>query len=35
MGGMEATELIGSYEMHRGLTSTPIIALMAHASECL
>ena len=32
MGGMEATELIRSYEMHRGLPSTPIIALTAHAS---
>ncbi|KAG5340861.1 Hybrid signal transduction histidine kinase J [Termitomyces sp. T112] len=31
MGGMEATELIRSYEMHRGLTPTPIIALTAHA----
>ncbi|KAG6906866.1 hypothetical protein DXG01_011628 [Tephrocybe rancida] len=31
MGGMEATELIRSYEMHRGLSSTPIIALTAHA----
>jgi osomolarity two-component system sensor histidine kinase NIK1 len=33
MGGMEATELIRSYEMHRGLAPTPIIALTAHASE--
>lgn len=33
MGGMEATELIRSYEMHRSLTSIPIIALTAHASE--
>ena len=32
MGGMEATELIRSYEMHKGLTPTPIIALTAHAS---
>jgi len=31
MGGMEATELIRSYEMHKGLTLTPIIALTAHA----
>ena len=31
MGGMEATELIRSYEMHKGLHSTPIIALTAHA----
>jgi osomolarity two-component system sensor histidine kinase NIK1 len=31
MGGMEATELIRSYEMHKGLPSTPIIALTAHA----
>ena len=31
MGGMEATELIRSYEMHKGLTPTPIIALTAHA----
>jgi len=31
MGGMEATELIRSYEMHRCLESTPIIALTAHA----
>jgi osomolarity two-component system sensor histidine kinase NIK1 len=31
MGGMEATELIRSYEMHKGLTSIPIIALTAHA----
>jgi osomolarity two-component system sensor histidine kinase NIK1 len=36
MGGMEATELIRSYEMHRSLPPTPIIALTAHASEsCL
>jgi len=33
MGGMEATELIRSYEAHKGLGSTPIIALTAHASE--
>ena len=32
MGGMEATELIRSYEMHRGLSPMPIIALTAHAS---
>ena len=32
MGGMEATELIRSYEMHKGLHPTPIIALTAHAS---
>jgi len=32
MGGMEATELIRSYEMHKTLSSTPIIALTAHAS---
>ncbi|KAH6897665.1 hypothetical protein BKA70DRAFT_1315390, partial [Coprinopsis sp. MPI-PUGE-AT-0042] len=31
MGGMEATELIRSYEMHKGLPSSPIIALTAHA----
>ncbi|KAF8800734.1 hypothetical protein BYT27DRAFT_7312960 [Phlegmacium glaucopus] len=31
MGGMEATELIRSYEMHKGLSPTPIIALTAHA----
>jgi len=36
MGSMETTELIRLYEMHRSLTSTPIIVLMAHASEsCL
>ena len=33
MGGMEATELIRSYEAHKILGSTPIIALTAHASE--
>ena len=33
MGGMEATELIRSYEMHKGLSPTPIIALTAHASK--
>ncbi len=33
MGGMEATELIRSYEKHHGLPRTPIIALTAHASE--
>lgn len=32
MGGMEATELIRAYELHRGLLRTPIIALTAHAS---
>ena len=32
MGGMEATELIRSYEMHKSLEPTPIIALTAHAS---
>lgn len=31
MGGMEATEVIRSYEMHKGLTAIPIIALTAHA----
>ncbi|KAF9448757.1 hypothetical protein P691DRAFT_668846 [Macrolepiota fuliginosa MF-IS2] len=31
MGGMEATELIRSYEMHKSLTPIPIIALTAHA----
>lgn len=31
MGGMEATELIRSYEMHKGLPPVPIIALTAHA----
>lgn len=31
MGGMEATELIRSYEMHKGLNPIPIIALTAHA----
>ncbi|KAH7921003.1 hypothetical protein BV22DRAFT_1020209 [Leucogyrophana mollusca] len=31
MGGMEATELIRAYEMHKGLLRTPIIALTAHA----
>lgn len=34
MGGMEATELIRSFEMHNGLTPIPIIALTAHASTC-
>ncbi|KAG5221388.1 two-component histidine kinase Le.nik1 protein [Salix suchowensis] len=35
-GGMEATELIRSYEMHTGLSPTPIIALTAHATHaCL
>lgn len=32
MGGMEATELIRAYEVHKGLIRTPIIALTAHAS---
>ncbi|KXN88384.1 Hybrid signal transduction histidine kinase J [Leucoagaricus sp. SymC.cos] len=31
MGGMEATELIRSFEMHRGIPAVPIIALTAHA----
>ncbi|KAJ8594201.1 hypothetical protein M405DRAFT_809539 [Rhizopogon salebrosus TDB-379] len=31
MGGMEATELIRAYEMHKGLIRIPIIALTAHA----
>jgi osomolarity two-component system sensor histidine kinase NIK1 len=31
MGGMEATELIRSYEMHKSLIPIPIIALTAHA----
>ncbi|KAG6333867.1 hypothetical protein ID866_5222 [Astraeus odoratus] len=31
MGGMEATELIRAYEVHKGLLRTPIIALTAHA----
>ncbi|KAF5350143.1 hypothetical protein D9756_009276 [Leucocoprinus leucothites] len=31
MGGMEATELIRSFEMHRGVPAIPIIALTAHA----
>ncbi|KAI9566571.1 hypothetical protein HD554DRAFT_1096674 [Boletus coccyginus] len=31
MGGMEATELIRAYELHRGLLRTPIVALTAHA----
>ncbi|KAG2144400.1 response regulator receiver protein [Suillus bovinus] len=31
MGGLEATELIRAYEMHKGLLRTPIIALTAHA----
>jgi len=31
MGGMEATEVIRSYEMHRGIQPIPIIALTAHA----
>ncbi len=32
MGGMEATELIRTYEQNHGLEPTPIIALTAHAS---
>ena len=32
MGGMEATELIRSWEMQEGLPPIPIIALTAHAS---
>ena len=32
MGGMEATELIRTYEQTHGLEPTPIIALTAHAS---
>ena len=35
MGGMQATELIRWYEMHKGLTPIPIIALTAHASACI
>jgi osomolarity two-component system sensor histidine kinase NIK1 len=35
MGGMEATELIRSYETSKNLPRTPIIALTAHASEFL
>lgn len=35
MGGMEATELIRSYENNKNLPRTPIIALTAHASEFL
>ncbi|KAF4622058.1 hypothetical protein D9613_009580 [Agrocybe pediades] len=31
MGGMEATELIRSYELQKNLAPTPIIALTAHA----
>lgn len=31
MGGMEATELIRSFEMHRSIQPIPIIALTAHA----
>ncbi len=33
MGGMEATEIIRSYEILTGLSRIPIIALTAHASE--
>jgi len=32
MGGMEATELIRTYEKDHGLSRIPIIALTAHAS---
>jgi len=32
IGGMEATELIRSYEMHHNITPTPIIAVTAHTS---
>ena len=35
MGGMEATELIRTYEQTHGLEPTPIIALTAHASTLL
>ena len=35
MGGMEATELIRAFEGQKSLTSTPIIALTAHASTYL
>ncbi|KAG6372485.1 hypothetical protein JVT61DRAFT_7588 [Boletus reticuloceps] len=31
MGGMEATELIRAYEMHKCLLRSPIVALTAHA----
>ena len=34
MGGMEATELIRTYEQTHGLEPIPIIALTAHASTC-
>ncbi len=33
MGGMEATELIRSWELQTGLERIPIIALTAHASQ--
>ncbi len=32
MGGIEATEIIRSYELATGLSRIPIIALTAHAS---
>lgn len=35
MGGMEATGLVRSYELHKGLNPIPIIALTAHATGCL
>lgn len=35
MGGIEATELIRTYEQMHGLEPTPIIALTAHASTYL
>ncbi len=35
MGGMEATELIRSWEMQEGIPPIPIIALTAHASMWL
>ena len=35
MGGMEATELIRTYETSHGLDRVPIIALTAHASTSL
>ena len=35
MGGLEATQIIRQYEQDHGLDNVPIIALTAHASECL